>query len=137
MEDLAPKKNIDVVVDKQVKGQEKKEAKDLVSKTYTFEEASEASKKYFKGDELAATVWSNKYALKDSLGKIYELTPDDMHRRIAREISRIEKKYSNPLSEDEVFELIRDFRYIVPQGSPMTGIGNDFQIASLSNCFVS
>jgi ribonucleoside-diphosphate reductase alpha chain len=136
MEDLAPKKNIDVVVDKQIKGQEKKEAKNQGSKTYTFEEASEASKKYFKGDELAATVWSNKYALKDSLGKIYELTPDDMHRRIAREISRIEKKYSNPLSEDEVFELIRDFRYIVPQGSPMTGIGNDFQIASLSNCFV-
>jgi ribonucleoside-diphosphate reductase alpha chain len=136
MEDLAPKKNIDVVVDKQAKGQEKKEAQDQVTKTYTFEEASEASKKYFKGDELAATVWANKYALKDSLGKIYEQTPDDMHRRIAREISRIEKRYSNPLSEDEVFELIRDFRYIVPQGSPMTGIGNDFQIASLSNCFV-
>ncbi len=136
MEELAPKKNIDVVVDKQVEKQEKKEAKDQVSKTYTFKEANEASKKYFKGDELAATVWANKYALKDSQGKIYEQTPDDMHHRIAREISRIEKRYTNPLSEDEVFDLIRDFRYIVPQGSPMTGIGNDFQIASLSNCFV-
>ena len=102
MEDLAPKKNIDVVVDKHVKGQGGKEAKVQVSKTYTFEEASEASKKYFKGDELAATVWANKYALKDSLGKIHEQTPDDMHHRIAREISRIEKRYSNPLSEDEV-----------------------------------
>ncbi|KPL14939.1 MAG: ribonucleoside-diphosphate reductase [Bacteroides sp. SM23_62] len=127
---------MDVVVDKQVKRQVKKEAEDQVSKTYTFEEASEASKKYFKGDELAATVWANKYALKDSQGRIYEKTPDDMHRRIAREIARIEKRYTNPLSEDEVFDLIRDFRYIVPQGSPMTGIGNDFQIASLSNCFV-
>ncbi len=136
MEELAPKKNIDVVVDKQVEEQEKKEAKVQVSKTYTFKEANEASKKYFKGDELAATVWANKYALKDSQGKIYEQTPDDMHHRIAREISRIEKRYTNPLSEDEVFDLIRDFRYIVPQGSPMTGIGNDFQIASLSNCFV-
>ena len=136
MEELAPKKNIDVVVDKQVEEKVIKEAKDQVSKTYTFEETSEASKKYFKGDELAATVWANKYALKDSMGKIYEQTPDDMHRRIAREISRIEKRYANPLSEDEVFDLIRDFRYIVPQGSPMTGIGNGFQIASLSNCFV-
>jgi len=136
MEELAPKKNIDVVVDKQVEEQEKKEAKVQVSKTYTFKEVNEASKKYFKGDELAATVWANKYALKDSQGKIYEQTPDDMHHRIAREISRIEKRYTNPLSEDEVFDLIRDFRYIVPQGSPMTGIGNDFQIASLSNCFV-
>jgi ribonucleoside-diphosphate reductase alpha chain len=123
MEDSAPKKNIDVVVDKQVKKKVKKEAEDQVSKTYTFEEASEASKKYFKGDELAATVWANKYALKDSQGRIYEKTPDDMHRRIAREIARIEKRYTNPLSEDEVFDLIRDFRYIVPQGSPMTGIG--------------
>lgn len=136
MEELSPKKNIDVVVDKQVEEQVKKEAKGQVQKTYSFEEASEASKKYFKGDELAATVWANKYALKDSMGKIYEQTPDDMHHRIAREISRIEKRYTNPLSEDEVFELIRDFRYIVPQGSPMTGIGNNYQIASLSNCFV-
>jgi ribonucleoside-diphosphate reductase alpha chain len=104
--------------------------------TFEFSEVVEASKKYFKGDDLAATVWANKYALKDSMGKIHELTPDDMHQRIAREIARIEKRYPNPLSEDEVFELIRDFKYIVPQGSPMTGIGNNFQIASLSNCFV-
>lgn len=105
-------------------------------KTYTQEEAVEASLQYFKGDDLAARVWVNKYALKDSDGNIYELTPDDMHRRIAKEISRIEKKYPNPLSEDEVYELIKDFKYIVPQGSPMAGIGNPFQIASLSNCFV-
>lgn len=105
-------------------------------KTYTQEEAVHASLEYFKGDDLAARVWVSKYALKDSDGNIYELTPDDMHRRIAREIARIEKKYPNPLSEDEVFDLIRDFKYIVPQGSPMAGIGNPFQIASLSNCFV-
>jgi ribonucleoside-diphosphate reductase alpha chain len=85
---------------------------------------------------LAATVWSTKYALKDSYGNFYELTPDDMHKRLAREIARIEKQYPNPLTEDELFELFRHFKYIVPQGSPMTGIGNDFQIASLSNCFV-
>lgn len=104
--------------------------------TYTSDEAYEASVRYFKGDELAARVWVNKYALKDSYGAIYEATPDDMHRRIASEIARIETRYPNPLSEDEIFDLIRDFRYIIPQGSPMTGIGNPFQIASLSNCFV-
>jgi len=136
MEELAPKKNTDIVVEKKAEEHVKEEVKNQVLKTYSFEEASAASKKYFKGDELAATVWANKYALKDSMGKIYEQTPNDMHRRIAKEISRIENRYTNPLSEDEVFELIRDFRYIVPQGSPMTGIGNDFQIASLSNCFV-
>lgn len=106
------------------------------AKTYSFEEAVKASKEYFKGDELAATVWVNKYALKDSYGNIYELTPDDMHRRLAKEIARIENKYQNPMSEDEVFELLKDFKYIVPQGGPMSGIGNRFQIASLSNCFV-
>ncbi len=105
-------------------------------KTYTYDEAYNASLEYFKGDELAARVWSSKYALKDSFGKIYELTPDDMHRRIAGEIARIEAKYPNPMSEDEVFSLLRGFRYIVPQGSPMAGIGNDYQIGSLSNCFV-
>ncbi|KPK87295.1 MAG: ribonucleoside-diphosphate reductase [Bacteroides sp. SM23_62_1] len=105
-------------------------------KKYSFDQVLEATRKYFIGDELAATVWINKYALKDSMGRIYELSPDDMHRRIAREISRVEKKYPNPLSEDEVYDLIKGFKYIVPQGSPMTGIGNDFQIASLSNCFV-
>ena len=105
-------------------------------KPYTYNEVYEASLEYFKGDELAARVWSSKYALKDSFGNIYEKTPDDMHRRIAREIARIEAKYPNPMSEDEVFALLQDFRYIVPQGSPMAGIGNDFQVGSLSNCFV-
>ncbi|MCE7042905.1 adenosylcobalamin-dependent ribonucleoside-diphosphate reductase [Dyadobacter sp. CY312] len=104
--------------------------------TYTSDEAYQASVQYFKGDELAARVWVNKYALKDSYGAIYEATPDDMHRRIAKEIARIEVRYPNPLSEDEIFDLIKDFKYIIPQGSPMTGIGNPFQIASLSNCFV-
>lgn len=105
-------------------------------KTYTQEEAVKASLDYFKGDDLAARVWVNKYALKDSEGNIYELTPDDMHWRIAKEIARIENKYPNPLSEQEVFDLIKNFEYIVPQGSPMAGIGNPYQIASLSNCFV-
>ncbi len=103
---------------------------------YTFEEAYNASLKYFEGDELAAKVWTTKYALKDSYGNIYELTPDDMHHRIANEIARIESNYPNPLSADEVFDVMRNFRYIVPQGSPMSGIGNDFQVGSLSNCFV-
>ncbi|MCF8225823.1 MAG: adenosylcobalamin-dependent ribonucleoside-diphosphate reductase [Bacteroidales bacterium] len=113
---------------------EKKERKNL--STYTNEEAFKASLEYFKGDELAARVWVNKYALKDSFGKLYEKNPDDMHHRLAGEIARIEKKYPNPLSHDELFALMQGFRYIVPQGSPMTGIGNNFQIASLSNCFV-
>ncbi len=104
--------------------------------TYTQEEAFDASLKYFKGDDLAARVWLNKYALKDSAGTIYEKSPDDMHRRIAREIARIEVKYPNSLSEDFIYDLIKNFKYIIPQGSPMTGIGNPFQIASLSNCFV-
>jgi ribonucleoside-diphosphate reductase alpha chain len=105
-------------------------------KKFTSEEAFQASVAYFKGDDLAARVWVNKYALKDSDGNIFECTPDDMHKRIAKEIARVEKKYPNPLNENEVFELIRDFKYIVPQGGPMTGIGNEYQIASLSNCFV-
>lgn len=105
-------------------------------KTYTYDEAYNASLEYFKGDELAARVWASKYALKDSFGNIYELTPDDMHRRIAGGIARIEAKYPNPMSADEVFSLLRGFRYIVPQGSPMAGIGNNYQIGSLSNCFV-
>jgi len=104
--------------------------------TYTQEEAVNASLEYFKGDSLAATVWVNKYALKDSAGNIYERTPNDMHRRIAAEIARVESKYANPLTEEVIFNLIKDFKYLVPQGSPMTGIGNPFQIASLSNCFV-
>jgi ribonucleoside-diphosphate reductase alpha chain len=104
--------------------------------TYTADEAYKASLEYFKGDDLAARVWVNKYALKDSYGNIFEKNPDDMHRRIASEIARIEQRYANPLSEDEVFDLIKNFKYIIPQGSPMTGIGNPYQIASLSNCFV-
>ena len=106
------------------------------SKSYTYDEAFQSSLEYFKGDELAARVWVNKYALKDSYGNIFEKNPDDMHRRLAKEISRIENRYPNPLSEDTIFEVLRDFKYIVPQGGPMTGIGNEFQIASLSNCFV-
>ncbi len=105
-------------------------------KGYTFDDAFQKSLTYFKGDELAARVWVNKYALKDSHGNIFELSPDEMHRRLAKEIHRIEKKYPNPLSEDKLFELLKDFKYIVPQGGPMTGIGNNFQVASLSNCFV-
>ncbi len=104
--------------------------------TYSHDEAVEASIAYFKGDELAARVWANKYALKDSFGNLYEKTPDDMHRRLASEIHRIEKKYKNPLAEDLIYNVLRDFKYIVPQGGPMTGIGNEYQIASLSNCFV-
>ena len=108
----------------------------MEKKVYTQKEAEQASVGYFGGDELAARVWSTKYALKDSFGNLYELIPDDMHHRLASEIARIESKYANPMTEAELFELLRDFRYIVPAGSPMTGIGNDFQVASLSNCFV-
>ena len=103
---------------------------------YTYDQAYEASLLYFKGDALAARVWTSKYALKDSDGNLFELTPDDMHRRLASELARIERNYPDPLQEDEIFETLRDFRYIVPQGSPMAGIGNDLQVGSLSNCFV-
>ena len=105
-------------------------------KKYTQDEAFRASLEYFKGDDLAARVWVNKYALKDSDGNVFEKTPDDMHRRLAKEIARVEQAYPNPMTEDEIFDLIKDFKYIVPQGGPMTGIGNPYQIASLSNCFV-
>ncbi|TDR20500.1 adenosylcobalamin-dependent ribonucleoside-diphosphate reductase [Marinicella litoralis] len=104
--------------------------------SYTQDEAYQAALEYFKGDDLAARVWVNKYALKDSEGHVYEKTPDDMHHRLAAEIARVEKKYPNPLSQSDVFALIQDFKYLVPQGGPMTGIGNPHQIASLSNCFV-
>ncbi len=104
--------------------------------TYTYDEAIEASLAYFNGDELAARVWVNKYAVKDSFGNIYEKSPEDMHWRIANEVARIEAKYQNGLSAKELYDLMDHFKYIVPQGSPMTGIGNDFQVASLSNCFV-
>ena len=106
------------------------------TKTYEHDEVLKAATAYFKGDTLAANVWMNKYALKDSQGNIYELTPDDMHKRLAYEISRIEQKYPNPLSEEEIYEVLKDFKYIVPQGSPMAGVGNNFQVSSLSNCFV-
>lgn len=104
--------------------------------TYTYDEAYAASLEYFGGDELAARVWVSKYALKDSFGNLYEKTPEDMHHRIASEVARIEQRYPLPMSEDDIFEVLRDFRYIVPQGSPMSGIGNNYQVGSLSNCFV-
>jgi len=113
---------------------EKNEKKKM--KTYTSEEAMQESTKYFDGDTLAASVWINKYALKDPQGKIYESNPDQMHKRLAKEIARIETKYPNPLSEEKIYELLKGFKYFIPQGGPMSGIGNDFQIASLSNCFV-
>lgn len=108
----------------------------MEKKVYSYEEAFEESLRYFQGDELAARVWVNKYAVKDSFGNIYEKSPEDMHWRIANEIARIEAKYPNPLSSEELFGLLDHFKYIVPQGSPMTGIGNNYQVASLSNCFV-
>lgn len=108
----------------------------MEKQTYSYDDAYKASLQYFNGDELAARVWVNKYAVKDSFGNIYEKSPEDMHWRIANEVARIEDKYPNPLSSKELFDLFDHFKYIVPQGSPMTGIGNDFQIASLSNCFV-
>lgn len=106
------------------------------TETFSFDEVFNTAVKYFKGDELAARVWATKYALKDSFGKIYEKSPDAMHKRLAKEIARIERKYPNPMSEKEIYELLRNFKYIVPAGSPMAGIGNKYQIASLSNCFV-
>lgn len=105
-------------------------------KTYTYKEALSASLDYFKGDELAASVWINKYAMKDSFGNLYEKSPEDMHNRLADEFARIESMYPNPMTKEEIFSLLKDFRYIIPQGGPMTGIGNNHQIASLSNCFV-
>ena len=108
----------------------------MEQKIYSYNEAFEASLQYFQGDELAARVWVNKYAVKDSFGNIYEKSPEDMHWRIANEVARIENKYPNPLSAEELFHLFEHFRYIIPQGSPMTGIGNNYQVASLSNCFV-
>lgn len=110
--------------------------KETTLKSYTRQQALNAAIEYFNGDEMAAEVWVNKYSLKDSLGNIYELTPDDMHKRLAREFARIEKKYPNPLSEEEIYSRIKQFKRIVPQGSPMAGIGNNFQVASVSNCFV-
>ncbi|MCK5846607.1 MAG: adenosylcobalamin-dependent ribonucleoside-diphosphate reductase [Bacteroidales bacterium] len=123
--------NFDEVVE--VKKEEKVTSN---AKTYTYEEALKSSTEYFKGDEMAASVWINKYSLKDSDGNLYEQNPNDMHRRLAKELARVEKKYVNPMSEDELFEVIEGFKHIIPQGSPMAGIGNKLQVGSLSNCFV-
>ncbi len=111
-------------------------AREKNTRTYTFQEALKASIRYFGGDELAANVWINKYALKDSAGNLYERSPDQMHRRIASEIARIEAKYPNAVGEEEIYNLLKEFKYIIPQGSPMSGIGNNLQASSLSNCFV-
>jgi ribonucleoside-diphosphate reductase alpha chain len=119
-----------------VKEDTKSDKKQGGKNIYSHDEAVEASIEYFNGDELAARVWANKYALKDSYGNLYEKTPDDMHRRLAKEIRRIELKYKNPLPEELIYSVLKDFKYIIPQGGPMTGIGNEYQIASLSNCFV-
>lgn len=138
MEELAATKNMKLLFNENEENiiVKKAETKDIEKRTYSYEESYEESLRYFKGDELAAKVWVNKYALKDSFGKLYEKSPDDMHWRIASELARIEGKYPNPMSKEEIYSLLKDFKYIVPQGSPMTGIGNEFQIASLSNCFV-
>jgi ribonucleoside-diphosphate reductase alpha chain len=103
---------------------------------YSYQEVYESTLKYFRGDKLATDVWINKYALKDQEGNIHEKNPDDMHRRLSKELARIESNYPNPMSEQEIYELLKDFKYVVPQGSPMFGIGNNFSITSLSNCFV-
>jgi len=137
MDELAATKKSELLFEKNAEKPEVNQEKINNARiTYTHDEAFQGSLKYFKGDELAAKVWVNKYALKDSYGALYERSPDEMHHRIANEIARIEAKYPNPISAAEIYTLLQDFKYIVPQGSPMTGIGNNFQIASLSNCFV-
>jgi ribonucleoside-diphosphate reductase alpha chain len=135
-EQKTEKEKVHPVTEKKGEGKMEAKSEKVNVNTYSHDEAFEASCVYFAGDELAARVWANKYALKDSYGNLFEKTPDDMHRRIAREIHRIEKKYRNPLPEELIYKVLKDFKYIVPQGGPMTGIGNDYQIASLSNCFV-
>jgi ribonucleoside-diphosphate reductase alpha chain len=137
MDELAATKKSELLFEKTAEKTEVTQEKTQNTKiTYTHDEAFQEALKYFKGDELAAKVWVNKYALKDSYGALYEKSPDDMHHRIANEIARIEARYPNPISAQDIYALLQDFKYIVPQGSPMTGIGNNFQIASLSNCFV-
>ena len=136
MDELTTTKQKELLLDKNNKAEEKQEMKTTKQLFYSYEESYQEALQYFHGDELAAKVWVNKYALKDSYGKLYEKSPDDMHHRIASEIARIEQQYPNPLSELDIYNLLSEFKYIVPQGSPMTGIGNNFQIASLSNCFV-
>jgi ribonucleoside-diphosphate reductase alpha chain len=127
--------NEDKISIKKKESANKKEVKKENKKPLNINDIKEACLKYFNGDSLAADVWINKYALRDG-ESIYELTPDDMHRRLAKEFNRIENKYKNPMSEEEIYELLKDFKYIIPQGSPMFGIGNNYQIVSLSNCFV-
>ena len=122
--------------EKNLKSEKDQKIQKKEPKIISIEEAKKKATAYFNDDELAGNVWINKYALKDSKGNLYEETPDDMHWRVAHETARIEKKYPNPLSAEEVYELFKDFKYIIPQGGPMAGIGNDFQISSLSNCFV-
>jgi ribonucleoside-diphosphate reductase alpha chain len=126
----------EVKVAKQPKVKAEAKTKPKKRKAYTYEEALAESTVYFGGDDLAAGVWINKYALKDSEGNIYEKSPDDMHRRIAKELARIELKYKNPMSEEELYDVLKNFEHIIPQGSPMAGIGNELQAGSLSNCFV-
>lgn len=134
---IPEEKTIDKPVDQEKMSERKRLLNQEVNHIkYTREEALQASLAYFKGDELAANVWVNKYALKDSAGNLYEKTPDQMHQRLAKELARVESKYPNPLSEEEIFGLIKDFTYLVPQGGPMSGIGNNHQYVSLSNCFV-
>ena len=116
--------------------EEKKEMENSEQRIYTKDEIFADVVKYFEGDELAAGVWIDKYALKNDKGELLESNPDQMHRRLAREFARIEKKYNNPMDEELIYSLFAKFKYIVPQGSPMAGIGNDYQISSLSNCFV-
>jgi ribonucleoside-diphosphate reductase alpha chain len=127
--------NEDRISTKKKESANKKEVKKENKKPLNINDIKEACLKYFNGDSLAADVWINKYALREG-ESIYELTPDDMHRRLAKEFNRIENKYKNPMSEEEIYELLKDFKYIIPQGSPMFGIGNNYQIVSLSNCFV-
>ncbi|MFO8067962.1 MAG: adenosylcobalamin-dependent ribonucleoside-diphosphate reductase, partial [Bacteroidales bacterium] len=131
-----PELNFDEKQEENKKSDSRPPLKEDYKKTYEYNEVLEKATKYFEGDSLAAGVWVNKYALKDSVGNIYEQTPDEMHWRIANEIARVEKKYPNPMPAEKVFDLLKKFKYIVPQGSPMAGIGNPFQIGSLSNCFV-
>src|SRR3989344_2724728 len=119
-----------------MEGNLEKKVQDPGRKTYTHDEVVVNSTGYFKGDELAATIFANKYALKDSYGNVYESSPEEMHQRITDEIFRIEQRYPNPLSKEKIYSLLKDFKYIIPQGSPMSGIGNNYQIVSLSNCFV-
>lgn len=125
-----------IQIDNEVLSEETQKNDKTMTKIYSFDEALVEATKYFKGDELAANVWVNKYALKDSEGNIYESNPDQMHRRLSKEIARIEEKYENSYTEQEIYDVLKGFKYIVPQGGPMTGIGNDYQIGSLSNCFV-